>query len=58
MYWPKGCQRCGGDLALNWEERWSYVACLGCGDVSVRQDQLAWLGFAGAEAQHDQPRAA
>ena len=45
MYWAKGCKRCGGDLMLEWDETWSYVVCIRCGNVKVEQGQLALIGF-------------
>lgn len=28
--WPKGCQRCGGDLSLDSDLLGDYIACLQC----------------------------
>ncbi len=41
MQWPKGCRRCGGDLILQWDGQWSFVACVSCGIVKVEQGQPA-----------------
>lgn len=45
MNWPKGCKRCGGDLVLQWDGRWCFVACLRCGSVRVDHDALVLVGF-------------
>ena len=58
MIWPKGCKRCGGDLMLQWEERWSHVSCMQCGMIKVAQDQLALVSFGYRNSEEDTPKAA
>ena len=53
MLWPHGCKRCGGDLALNWDGRWSYVMCLHCDAVQVDEEKLAMIALEGWSAREE-----
>ncbi|MSQ26439.1 MAG: hypothetical protein EXR49_09310 [Dehalococcoidia bacterium] len=47
MEWPHGCKRCGGDLVLHWDVRWTYVVCLACDAVQVDEEKLAMIALEG-----------
>jgi hypothetical protein len=34
LIWPKGCQKCGGDLTPESDVYGSYVKCLHCGTIT------------------------
>lgn len=53
MIWPKGCKRCGGDLAMEGDVYGKYLACLQCGHVI---NDLAPQTVVSSNAPVDLPR--
>ncbi len=53
MIWPKGCKRCGGDLAMEGDVYGTYVACLQCGHI---KNDLAPQTLASSNRPADLPK--
>ncbi len=44
-YWPKGCERCGGDLFEAWDIREGfYLSCIQCSHTPSSTEELITTG--------------